>query len=144
MSLIEITQTDLTSDYKKNCSRLLTYEKYLVDHHYDWIQLSQEPLKLTGSGELKINNDIYQITLYYSPLFPLRFDRIYITNRKIEYNSAIHIYKDGSLCLYHPIFDRPLFRIIPLFKMIPWITEWCIHYEEWKKYGVWLGKEFKH
>lgn len=37
-----------------------------------------------------------------------------------------------------------LFQKIPLFRMIPWITEWIIFYEQWKKYGIWLGKEIKH
>ena len=54
------------------------------------------------------------------------------------------ICKDLSLCLYHPIIDKPTFRIIPLFQMIPWISEWIVFYEQWKKYGVWLGKEIKH
>jgi hypothetical protein len=28
--------------------------------------------------------------------------------------------------------------------MIPWITEWIVFYEQWKKYGVWFGAEIKH
>ena len=49
-----------------------------------------------------------------------------------------------SLCLYHPIIDKPYLQCIPLYKMIPWITEWIIFYIQWKKYGVWLGREIKH
>jgi len=38
----------------------------------------------------------------------------------------------------------PAFRTIALFNMIPWISEWIVFYEQWKKYGVWLGREIKH
>lgn len=54
------------------------------------------------------------------------------------------MYGDLSLCLYHPIIDKKPSETIALFTMIPWISEWCIHYEEWKKYKVWLGKEISH
>lgn len=144
MTNIEILENCIIQDYKKNANHLLDIEINLVKFHYDWITLFKSKNTLFGTGELCVNGNKYIIEIKYSPYFPSRFDRIYITNLKIEYNTSIHVYRDMSLCLYHPLFDKPLFKIIPLFKMIPWITEWCIHYKEWKKYGVWLGNEIKH
>lgn len=37
-----------------------------------------------------------------------------------------------------------ILKTIPLFNMIPWISELPVHYEEWKKCGVWIGKEIKY
>lgn len=131
-------------NYKRNSDYLLYIEKTLVEYHSTWLSLVQTKSEILGKGVLNVNGDNYVIILKYSPFLPFRFDRIYIANKNIQYNPSIHIYKDLSLCLYHPILDKPLFKLIPLYKMLPWITEWCIHYAEWKKYGVWLGKEIKH
>ncbi|MFT3979595.1 MAG: hypothetical protein QM687_03935 [Ferruginibacter sp.] len=144
MTHIEILESNILKDYHKNSDRLLRMEKSLVEHHYDWINIFHTPTEIFGKGTLNVNGESYEIVLRYSPFFSTRFDRIYITNKNIQYNRSIHLYDDMSLCLYHPIFDKPLFKFIPLYKMIPWITEWCIHYQEWKKYGVWLGKEIVH
>jgi hypothetical protein len=108
------------------------------------LKIIQKDKELLGRGTLTVNNTEYQVVLRYSPFLDYRFDRIYILNQSIEYNNKIHVYRDLSLCLYHPVIDKPYNKIIPLVKMIPWISEWCIHYEEWKKYKVWMGKEILH
>ncbi len=144
MSLIETMESSKIKDYQKDSSYMLRLEKGLVEYHYSWLTLFQTKTDIWGTGNLFINENKYEIILQYSPFLPFRFDRIYIKNQNIKYNRSIHVYSDLSLCLYHPILDRPLFKIIPLFRIVPWISEWCIHYEEWKKYGVWLGREIKH
>jgi len=144
MSLIEIMENKLAEDYKRNSSYLLYMEKQLVEHFFSWLNLIQIKDAIIGEGVIYVGGEDFKIRLMYSPFFPFRFDRIYIENRNIKYNSAIHVYKDLSLCLYHPRLDKPLLKIVPLVKMIPWITEWCVHYSEWKKYKVWLGREIKH
>ena len=144
MTHIEILENNIIKDYQSNSENLLRIERNLVGYHYDWIKLVQTPREIFGEGSLNVNGEYFDVLLKYSPFLPFRFDRIFITNKNIQYNSSIHVYRNSALCLYHPVFDKPLFKIIPLFKMIPWITEWCIHYQEWKKYGVWLGKEIKH
>lgn len=143
-SLIETTEDSILKDYKKDCDYLLFMEKVLVEYFFDWLRLTQIENALLGKGTLHVGGERFEIILKYSPCLPLRFDRIWITNQNIVYNSAIHVYQDLSLCLYHPTLDKPLFKMIPLVKMIPWITEWCVHYSEWKKYKVWLGREINH
>lgn len=144
MSIITIMENNLLKEYRKNCKQLLSIEKNLVEYFFSWVKINHENNMLTGNGILNVNNEIFEIRLKYSPFFEHRFDRITIVNKNIKYNRAIHVYGDMCLCLYHPIIDKPLFKIIPLVNMIPWITEWCINYIQWEKYKIWLGKEIKH
>ena len=144
MSHITTLENRIIEDYQKNYWINLSIELLLVEKHFEWLKLEIKGKIISGKGILKIANKNYPIELVYSPFLSNRFERIYIRDESIKYNRKIHLYGDLSLCLYHPIIDRPDFKIIPLYKMIPWITEWCVYYEEWKKYGIWLGKEIKH
>lgn len=146
MNLITALEASRISEIKKNWFVFLNAEKSLVEKHFEWLDLKILTNKkiLFGKGTIYFKNKSYDIELYYSPFFNFRYDRISIKDKSIKYNDAIHLYKDMTLCLYHPIIDKPLFRGIPLYKMIPWITEWIILYEKYKQYGVWLGKEIKH
>lgn len=139
-----ISVNSAIENYQKNWYCYLLIEKMRVVDNFNWLHLKIHKQALVGSGNLKIGNVTYQIALSYSPFNEYRFDRIYVTNQNITYNKAIHVYGDLSLCLYHPIIDNPEGKIIPLVRMVPWISEWCVHFSEWRKYGVWLGREITH
>ena len=132
------------NEYQRNYYNFLLIEKFRVEDSFDWLSFIIDDRVLKGNGILQLAKYRFEIELFYSPFFKYRFDRIYILSPKVVFNSKIHLYSDLSLCLYHPIIDSPNDRIMPLVKIIPWITEWCIHFQEWKKYGVWLGKEIAH
>lgn len=144
MSLITALEGRMLSNIRKNWLIHLTVEKEIIEKRFDWLDLSIKGKVLTGKGCITINGNDYCIEVKYCPFLNLRMDYIRITNQKILYNDDIHLYEDLSLCLYHPRIDKPTFGIVPLHKMIPWISEWCHFYEEWKKYNVWLGREIKH
>jgi hypothetical protein len=144
MNLITTLESRISENYKKNYRMNLLAEALLVEKHFEWLKIEINGTVISGRGTLKIGDKSYVIELFYSPFYSNRSERIYIRDTSIKYNKHIHLYNDFSLCLYHPVIDKPILKIIPLYKMIPWITEWCIHYENWKKYGVWLGKEIKH
>jgi hypothetical protein len=144
MNIIETMADHLRKEYRKNYYLQLTLEKNLVEYYFDWLKLEIKNGILLGHGTIDVRSKRYDIKIAYSPFFGRRFDRISINNHNIKYDDRIHVYGDSTLCLYHPIFDRPAFQLIPLYKMVPWITEWCILYEDFKKYKVWLGPEVKH
>lgn len=146
MDLITILEANYLAKNKDNWYIFLSIHKRMVEHHFSWLNLviKDDFKALYGHGILSVNGKEYYIELYYSPFYEFRYDRIFIRDKSIKYNDKIHLYKDLSLCLYHPTIDKPKFEIIPLFKMIPWITEWIVFYNQWKKYGVWLSKEIKH
>jgi hypothetical protein len=129
---------------RKNYQEFLFTQKILVETYFPWLTVRIDDKILKASGRLRISGTFYDVDLSYSPFLPGRFDRIYLKNSGILFNERIHLYRDLSLCLYHPLIDMPHHKTIPLTHIIPWISEWCIHYLEWKKYGVWLGKEISH
>ena len=50
-----------------------------------------------------------------------------------------HVYRDGSLCLYEAgqwTADMYIARTI-----VPWASEWLVHYELWLASGIWYGDE---
>ena len=116
----------------------------MILKQFNWLELTIKGKELAGKGCIDVHGLKYCVKVKYSPLSTMRMDDIKITNHKIKYHDDIHVYGDLALCLYHPIIDKPIFRIISLYNMVPWISEWCHFYEEWKKYGVWLGKEIRH
>ncbi len=146
MDIITILEANIRNKHQKDWYLFLSIQKVLVEQHFEFLNLciDQETKSLLGKGLLIIGIKKYNICLSYSPFHKIRYDRIFLNEKTITYHKDIHLYGDMSLCLYHPIIDKPLFQIIPLFQMIPWITEWIVFYEQWKKYGVWLGKEIKH
>jgi hypothetical protein len=144
MNLITILEAKNLVEHKNHWFIFLSIQKYLVEQHFSWLNLKIKDKTLYGNGTLEVNGVNYYIEFYYSPFNEFRYDRIYIKDKTIRYNDNIHLYRDLSLCLYHPVIDKPKLQMIPLYKMIPWITEWIVFYNQWKIYGVWLGKEIKH
>ena len=147
MDLITILEGNIRKKNQQDWFPFLIAQKALVEKYFNWLNLSIDikNKSLVGKGILNIGEKSYSIQLSFSPFFPYRYDRIFIQDKSIKYNDNIHLYAvDLSLCLYHPIIDQPVLNKIPLFKMIPWISEWIVFYEQWKKYGVWFGKEIKH
>ena len=69
--------------------------------------------------------------------------KIYIRIPSLHENTP-HLYKDSSLCLYHPsefVWDDTKSIAQDL---IPWVYMWVFYYERWLEFGEWFGKEFKH
>lgn len=143
---ITVLEDGVRTMHQENWHLFLSIQKRLVESHFDWLKfrINSNSKSLYGSGVLNVNGKNYDIFLGYSPFNRLRYDRIYIDDKTIKYHKDIHLYSDFSLCLYHPKIDQPLFQKIPLVNIIPWISEWIVFYLQWKKYGVWLGKEIKH
>jgi hypothetical protein len=146
MELITTLEAIIKKRHQKDWSTFLQVQKSLVEEYFDWIHLRihTKSKSIVGRGKLNVDGELYEVILTYSPFNHHRYDRVYILGKDIAYNKKIHVYADLSLCLYHPIIDKPIFQFIPLFQIIPWITEWIIFYNLWKKYGVWLTKEIKH
>lgn len=146
MELITTLEAIIKKRHQRYWLPFLGVQKSLVEEYFDWldIYISTKSKSIIGSGKLNVDGELYEVIFSYSPFNNHRYDRVYITGRDITFNRNIHLYGDLSLCLYHPTIDKPIFQFVPLFKMIPWITEWIIFYNLWKKYGVWLAKEIKH
>lgn len=144
MKPTEILEHRLEERNMLNWRLFLYKEMILTKNDFTWLKfnIDESQRTLKASGNLELVGTTYHVVILYSPFFRDRYDRIYI--KHIPYNNQIHMYPDSSLCLYHPYFDKPAFHRIELNSIIPWISEWITFYEQWKIYGVWLGKEIKH
>lgn len=134
----------INENYKSNYRLNLILEKHLVELNFDWLKLRISNKAIIGSGRFYLEKKYYDIEINYSPFFLYRNDRVYLRSENFSFDERMHVYSDLSLCLYHPVIDKSPYQIIPLYKLIPRVIEWCIYYENFKLYKVWLGKEIKH
>ena len=69
-----------------------------------------------------------------------RHHRVFVLTPKITTSVAIHMYPDGSLCLYDPPDISPFRRLLVGNDLIPMAALWVCHYEQWLINGnVWKG-----
>ena len=51
----------------------------------------------------------------------------------------IHMFKDNSLCLYYHKFKEWNNTMLLSKNIVPWVSEWLLHYEIWSVTGFWCG-----
>lgn len=70
--------------------------------------------------------------------------RVKIKDPQIIPSATIHMYNDGTLCLYEPR-ETPWKSSYNLHEtIIPWTAEWLVFYELFLLCGKWLGPEAPH
>jgi len=123
----------------------LVRQRVLVERHFPCfscsLQVRQGVLECIGEVQPCPDCDTYQIRV---SLPKGGIPRVKIVSPHIPPISSIHIYSNGSLCLYdyreQPwMFDDDLHE-----KIIPWTAEWLVYYELFKLEGKWLGPEAPH
>jgi hypothetical protein len=121
-------------------------QKEYLERNFPWLKTVITNGKLLGKGKIKPNGckKEYEILVEYDINREGRKERVYVLNdSQIKFNKTPHLYPGNSLCLYYPK-DLPPHLDLNFVDVIPWISEWLIMYELWKKYGVWLADEVKH
>lgn len=99
--------------------------------------------KLICEGKITPDEDCetYEVQIQYSPQAePV----VRILSPELVKSPKIHLYRDGSLCLYFPEDDpwKPTDLIYK--KLIPWAAEWLLYYEIFLLTGEWQGPEAPH
>lgn len=137
----------VTSLIKKSYSTSRTYpisayQKHNLERRYNFLKCNIINGTLIITGELQPELcDLYKIRIEFreghTPM-------VFITSPHIVHQPAIHIYKEGCLCLYYPgdFKWRNSTKIADY--TIPWIVEWILYYEIWKITGKWEGAEHVH
>lgn len=72
------------------------------------------------------------------------FPQVYILSPEIKPNADIHIYSEGSLCLFYPGDMKWKDTTSIAENTIPWIFEWILFYELYLLTGVWEGEYVPH
>lgn len=121
-------------------------QQYYIEKHFPWLYTVVKDGKLLGKGKIQPKGcrKEYEILIAYDINDTLRKERVFVANdRQIQFGKTPHLYPGNSLCLYYPT-DLPRNFDLNFIDVIPWISEWLVMYELWKKYGVWLADEVKH
>lgn len=119
---------------------ILLDQKRLIEEHFDnWrctidnykVLKCHGMIKFEGFGEYEVRVE------YVAGKEP----KTTILSPHIEPSKEIHMYNDHSLCLhYNP--DMPWNEKVKVFETtIPWISEWIVFYEIYKRKNIWMGKE---
>lgn len=97
-----------------------------------------------GALQPSDNSSIYTIRIdyRYKNKRQVKIPEVFIICPEIE--NRIHIYPDGSLCLYHPKNFKWNHKCSIAKTIIPWTCTWLYYYEKYLKIGVWLGDEELH
>jgi hypothetical protein len=123
--------------------RKVVLEQALLRKSFPFLNLRIHGLELTCRGRIRPADGcfLYRVELQYSSGVP---PAVRIIEPKIESNSQIHMYRDGTLCLYdwrnQPWNDQwHLSETI-----IPWTAEWLVFYELFLATNKWLGPSATH
>lgn len=79
----------------------------------------------------------YTVSLSYQARYVPRVKVLSPDLQLPERKSDVHVYKEGTLCLYYPGEWKSNTLIVNT--IVPWISEWLLHYEIWEVTNKWHG-----
>ena len=126
-----------------NDYRHFVMQKILIEQNFPLFECSLHKDRLTCSGSITPSDycETYRISITLPKGKP---PKVKIKYPEIIPSSKIHIYSNGSLCLYDHR-ERPWTAQDNIHDtIIPWTAEWLIYYELYKICGKWLGPEAPH
>jgi hypothetical protein len=129
---------------RKNWMGFLFKTKLECEKKFSWMAFEVKGKVLEGTGSLSENGRKYHFKILCSPFFRGRFERVMVETKNLKRCADTHFNGDGSLCLYHPLFDLKGRPYLDLIEVIPWISEWMYYYDKYVVYGTWLGPEYPH
>ena len=87
-------------------------------------------------------SDCYRIRLLYSLE---KSPKVFVEEPELQKRDGSgppHRYRDGSLCLYLPSANEWTRHMYLAETILPWTSEWLLHYEIWLGTGEWCGGGF--
>lgn len=126
-----------------NKGRQVAIEKHLLERHFSFlaVKINGDLLECSGRCQPSEHSPVYQYKINYTPGRP---PKVFVVSPKIAYNEKIHMYSDGSLCLYYPK-DYSWTPSSNLYNtIIPWTHEWFIFYELYLLTGEWMHPFVDH
>ncbi|MGV8963801.1 MAG: phospholipase D-like domain-containing protein [Candidatus Saccharimonadaceae bacterium] len=129
--------TKFSGQKRQNSFSISMLQKTWIERKFSFLKCRIENDTLICRGKFKVDGcNTYDIRIEFrADLFP----QVYILNPAIISNAEIHIYNEGSLCLFYPgeLKWKNTTQIAEY--TIPWIYEWILYYELYLLTGVWEG-----
>jgi len=136
MGMRYIFKRDRAAEYRQ-----FVLQKQLVEKHFPFFRcaLRRNVLECVGEIVPSVHCCPYQIGIRY------QYESIpQVRIRRPEIRQRVHMYRDGTLCLYDhrekPWSPRDNIHE----KIIPWTAEWLVFYELQLLSGKWWGPEASH
>lgn len=123
----------------RNASLSLAQQALALKSVYTGSTLRLCPRSLVWRGQLKPS----ALSAQYLTEVSLQAGRNPVVNviepslRPDEHSRLPHIWDDGSLCLNTAGQWSPTMLLVDT--VLPWSSEWLLHYEMWKGTGIWFG-----
>ena len=121
----------------------LMQEKHLIKKNFSFLNCQIKDGKLLCFGKCQ-PTEMSIVYHYRIEWEPGKNPKVFTFNPEIKYDDNIHMYSDGSLCLYYP--NDFSFNIKSHLHetIVPWIHEWYLFYELYLIKGVWLHPFVEH
>jgi hypothetical protein len=129
---------DRAADYRR-----FVAQKALIEKWFPCFRCRLSRRTLECIGEIVPSDDCatYRIRIQYEQG---SIPKVWIEDPPIKPSPRIHMYGDGSLCLYF-WHEQPWKSSDDIHKkIIPWIAEWLVFYELHLITGEWLGPAAPH
>jgi len=84
-------------------------------------------------------SDAYLVSISYSHAKPPKVFVIQPELQERDGKRPEHLWRDGSLCLYYPRAREWNHGMLLAKTIVPWTSEWLLHYEIWLATGKWCG-----
>lgn len=101
-----------------------------------FLELHRSRLRWEGKLQPTPNSDTYIVGVEYARARPPSV-RVLSPELKLPQDSLPHTFDDGSLCLHFPGEWNVSHMIAHT--IVPWASEWLLHYELWRATDEWLG-----
>jgi hypothetical protein len=123
---------------RRNKFAAVHFQKYFINKNYSIFKTKIKNERLICKGVFEIEGcQDYEVDIRFTPGMP---PKVTFPKLVVESKFDIHLYNDGSLCLYYPAEQNWTDYTKISDYTIPWIVEWIYLYEIWKLTGKWEAK----
>ena len=132
---------------RQNRYPLYCLQKLKIEKAYPCFSCKVYADRLECVGSINPDPDDEEGTSYRIQMVYGRAPEVRVIKPHIEYNKDIHMFSDGSLCLYYPkdLKGSKWSDKLNLHETIfPWTAEWLLYYERYLRSGKWEGPEAPH
>jgi len=117
-------------------------QKQEIERKYSFVKCRIENDTLLCAGLFHLQGcDAYRVKIEYRAG---EIPHVYITNKNLLNDVDIHVYREGSLCLFYPGDMKWRENTSIAENTIPWIFEWILFYEIYKITGKWEAEFEPH
>lgn len=124
---------------RQPAARSLAQQAFALRGTFPHASATLTPTVLDWTGDLKPTplSRTYTVRVVYRPG---RYPHVTVERPTLEPRpgeSLPHVFNDGSLCLH--LDEDWTSNMLIVDTILPWTSEWLIHYEIWKFTGTWYG-----